>query len=130
MRGRIGVRDPAAGIAPSFLPHIFDRFSQENREITRSHGGLGIGLGIVRYLVEAHGGSVQVESAGKGQGSTFTVLLPLRKWRSGAPGPAQPSLGQPAAATIAGTRILIVEDDLGAREALTQMLGLIGAGGQ
>ncbi|HEX2689969.1 MAG TPA: chemotaxis protein CheB [Kofleriaceae bacterium] len=126
-RGAIRVRDTGVGIEPSFLPHIFDRFSQENREITRSHGGLGLGLGIVRYLVEAQGGTVEAKSAGKGQGATFTVLLPLMKAALGRLGPAEPSPGRPVAATIAGARVLIVEDDPGAREALTQMLGLTDA---
>ena len=81
----------------------------------------------MRHLVEAHGGTVQAESAGKGQGSTFTVLLPLMKTSAGELEPAPLSPGHPAAATIEGARVLIVEDDPGAREALTQMLGLRGA---
>jgi two-component system CheB/CheR fusion protein len=125
-RGRIRVRDTGVGIESSFLPHIFDRFSQENREITRSYGGLGLGLSLVRSLTEAHGGTVQVESGGKGQGSTFTVLLPLMKATAVRVEPAHPSPEHPAA-TIAGARVLIVEDDPGAREALAQMLGLVGA---
>ena len=67
------------GIDADFLPHLFNRFTQEDRGQTRAHGGLGLGLAIVRYLVEAHGGSVHADSAGKGMGATFTVLLPLMK---------------------------------------------------
>ncbi|HEX7843222.1 MAG TPA: CheR family methyltransferase [Kofleriaceae bacterium] len=126
-RGRIRVRDTGVGIESSFLPHIFDRFSQENHEITRSYGGLGLGLSLVRYLTEAHGGTIQAESGGKGQGSTFTVLLPLMKTAAARVEPAQPSPEHPAAATIAGARVLIVEDDPGAREALAQMLGMASA---
>lgn len=74
----IAVRDTGEGIAPEFLPHLFDRFSQASPVRTRHHGGLGLGLSIVRHLVERHGGSVQVQSPGVGQGATFTVRLPLR----------------------------------------------------
>jgi two-component system CheB/CheR fusion protein len=125
-RGRIRVLDTGAGIEPGFLPHIFDRFTQENREITRNHSGLGLGLSLVRYLAEAHGGTVQAESAGKGQGATFTVLLPLMK---AAAGELEPALSSPAppAMTIEHARVLIVEDDPGTRDAITQMLGMWGA---
>jgi two-component system CheB/CheR fusion protein len=126
-RGRLRVRDTGIGIEPSFLPHIFDRFSQENREITRSHGGLGLGLSIVRYLVEAHGGTLQVESDGKGKGATFTVLIPLMKVQEQLAGRGPPAPEPPAATTIANARVLIVEDDPGTREALNDMLGLTGA---
>ncbi|HEX8456711.1 MAG TPA: PAS domain S-box protein [Pyrinomonadaceae bacterium] len=71
------VSDTGAGIAPEFLPHVFDRFRQADQRKTRQHGGLGLGLSIVRHLVELHGGTVRVESAGEGQGATFTVLLPV-----------------------------------------------------
>ncbi|HEV2799034.1 MAG TPA: PAS domain S-box protein [Pyrinomonadaceae bacterium] len=73
----ITVSDTGAGIAPEFLPHVFDRFRQADQRKTRQHGGLGLGLAIVRHLVELHGGTVRAESAGEGLGSTFTVLLPV-----------------------------------------------------
>src|SRR4029453_5716571 len=73
---RFVVSDTGEGIAPHFLPHVFDRFKQAAPAATRRHGGLGLGLAIVRHLVEAHGGRVAVESAGVGQGATFTVTLP------------------------------------------------------
>lgn len=126
-RGRLRVRDTGIGIEPSFLPHIFDRFSQEDREITRSHGGLGLGLSIVRYLIEAHGGTLQVESEGKGKGATFTVLIPLMKAHEQVAGQGPPAPEHLAATTITNTRVLIVEDDPGTRDALTDMLGLTGA---
>lgn len=127
-RGRIRVIDDGAGIDPEFLPHIFDRFTQEDRRQTRVHGGLGLGLAIVRYLVEAHGGTVHAESRGRGKGSTFTVSLPLMR-QSEAPPPRE-QMEQPAleaAADIRGARVLVVEDDPGTREVITEMLGLSGA---
>jgi hypothetical protein len=72
----IVVHDTGVGINPGFLPHVFDRFRQADTSVTRSHSGLGLGLAIVRHLVESHGGSVEAVSAGEGQGSTFTVRLP------------------------------------------------------
>ena len=76
-QAQIKVSDTGRGISAEFLPHVFDRFRQEDGSITRSYGGLGLGLAIVRYLVELHGGTIQAESSGYGQGSTFTVKLPL-----------------------------------------------------
>jgi signal transduction histidine kinase len=74
----IVVKDSGAGIEPDFLPHVFERFRQANGAFNRQHGGLGLGLAIVRHLVELHGGTVRVESAGVGRGSTFTIDLPRR----------------------------------------------------
>ena len=72
----IAVRDSGRGIAPAFLPHVFERFRQEDQRVTRAHGGLGLGLAIVRHLAEMHGGSVAAVSAGEGKGATFIVRLP------------------------------------------------------
>jgi signal transduction histidine kinase len=74
---QIQVSDTGKGIAPEFLPHVFDRFRQENSSTTRAYGGLGLGLAIVRHLVELHGGTVHADSPGEGQGATFSVQLPL-----------------------------------------------------
>ncbi|MBD2090516.1 PAS domain S-box protein [Microcoleus sp. FACHB-1515] len=74
---RITVSDTGEGIAPEFLPHVFDRFRQADGSLTRAYGGLGLGMAIVRYIVEQHGGTIQAHSAGLGKGTTFTVLLPL-----------------------------------------------------
>jgi signal transduction histidine kinase len=74
---RIVVSDNGIGIKPDFLPFVFDRFRQADGSSTRTHGGLGLGLAIVRHIVEMHGGSVRVASKGEGQGSTFTIDLPL-----------------------------------------------------
>jgi signal transduction histidine kinase len=75
---RMVISDTGHGIRADFLPHVFDRFRQEDLSPTRTHGGLGLGLAVVRHLVEAHGGTVAAESAGEGHGATFTVMLPLR----------------------------------------------------
>src|SRR5205823_4336660 len=73
---RITVSDTGKGISADFLPHVFDRFRQADSSSTREHGGLGLGLAIVRHLVELHGGTVQAESRGEGRGATFTLRLP------------------------------------------------------
>ena len=74
---RLVVSDTGIGIAPAFLPHVFDRFRQADSSMTRAHGGLGLGLAVVRALVELHRGSITAESPGDGAGATFTVRLPL-----------------------------------------------------
>jgi len=75
---RIRVHDTGLGIDPAFIPHVFERFRQADSTVSRAHGGLGIGLAIVRHLVELHGGSIRAESPGKGQGATFTIDLSRR----------------------------------------------------
>ena len=122
----IKVRDHGEGIAPAFLPHVFERFCQGDATTTRRHGGLGLGLSIVRHLVEAHGGKVSATSDGLGCGSEFTVEIPLLP-----PGEmAGESLEKDAAVAaveLSGVRILLVEDELDSREILRQMLTLTGA---
>lgn len=116
----LSVSDSGQGIKPGFLPYVFDRFRQEDGTTRRQHGGLGLGLAIVRQLVELHGGSVQVESPGEGQGATFRVLLPVRGKNSGTltqKGPnrdrnAQQLLANGLAGSISGIRILLVDDEL------------------
>jgi signal transduction histidine kinase len=76
-RAELTVSDTGVGIAPEFIPYVFDRFRQADPSPTRAHGGLGIGLAIVRHLAELHGGEVSAESAGEGHGATFRVRLPL-----------------------------------------------------
>src|SRR5262245_19180578 len=110
------VRDTGVGIAPELLPHIFDLFVQARRSIDRAEGGLGLGLALVRRLVELHGGTVIASSAGPGQGSEFTVRLPAL---ATSPGPAAPPTG---AAAPSARRVLIVEDNADAREALALWL--------
>jgi signal transduction histidine kinase len=84
---RMVVSDNGRGIAPGFLPRLFDRFSQADSTATRTHGGLGLGMAIVRHLVELHGGTIQAESEGEGRGATFTVTLPIRVYREAAETP-------------------------------------------
>jgi len=117
------VRDDGAGIAPDLLPRIFDLFVQEERSLARSQGGLGIGLTLVRALVERHGGTIEAESEGPGRGSEIRVLLPLIP----PPPPEEPAPsretrepgGRPA-------RVLLVEDNLDAAEALGELLRMWG----
>src|SRR5437867_2029807 len=127
---RLTVRDTGRGISPELLPHIFDRFRQDER--TRQHGGLGLGLAIVRHIVKLHEGNVWAESDGEGRGATLVVELPL---------PVDDVRQAPKTATVyrrlesassrlinlAGRRILVVDDEADARDLLAQILGQAGA---
>ena len=119
----IEVADTGAGIDPAFLPHVFDLFRQADASSTREHGGLGLGLAIVRKVVELHGGTVTASSEGEGRGTTMTVTLPRRAAEPApavapAPGPAGP---------IAGLRVLVVEDDADSRDLVEAVLSAEGA---
>jgi CheY-like chemotaxis protein len=116
------VTDSGIGIAPDVLPHVFDRFRQADSSTTRAHGGLGLGLALVRYLVEAHGGSVRAESGGAGHGATFTVVLPLSTASTDAP-PAREPVAPPG---LAAARVLVVDDDTDTREFLAYALESFG----
>jgi signal transduction histidine kinase len=120
----IVVSDDGQGIAPDFLPHVFDRFRQAEGGISRKHGGLGLGLALVRALTEAHGGSVGASSAGLGKGATFTVRLPLLTASDQQRATASASV---PAAHINGMRALVVDDDADARELLAMTLESAGA---
>ena len=110
-RARITVRDTGEGISAAFLPHVFDWFRQADASTTRHHGGLGLGLAIVRALVEHHGGTVRAESAGAGCGARFTVELPLAA-ADEAGATAEPSESDPAVSTsLGGLHVLVVDDD-------------------
>src|SRR5262249_53574449 len=118
------VHDTGSGIDPAFLPHVFDRFRQADSTTTRAHRGLGLGLTIVRQLVELHGGTVVAESAGEGRGAAFSVRIPKALPALALDGPAGPPLrddGREAPA-LKGMRLLVVEDEQDAREALTLLL--------
>jgi CheY-like chemotaxis protein len=125
---RVDVIDTGNGIAPAFLPHIFERFRQADGSSTRRHGGLGLGLSIGRDLVELHGGRMTAASEGEGKGSTFSVYLPVRhsEQRVATPVPAE---RRPRGRTIEldGTHVLIVDDEADARELLKVMLSNTGA---
>jgi PAS domain S-box-containing protein len=132
----IRVRDTGIGISADHLPHIFERFKQVDSSITRAHGGLGLGLAIVRHLVEAHGGSVQAHSEGLGQGAEFRVLLPIRAVSAvqEAPPPAMAETPDAPAvdpdeptARLDEVRVLLVDDDADSLEVLREVLVLAGA---
>ncbi|MFL6198146.1 MAG: response regulator [Thermoanaerobaculia bacterium] len=139
-QAEIAVEDTGAGIRPDFVPYVFDRFRQAESSTTRLHGGLGLGLSIVRHLVELHGGTVAVESRGEGQGSTFTVCLPIRlgvedSMTEGAAGMLEerrqrPGAGVPdllGAQPLAGLHVLVVDDEADTRDLLFTALQQCGA---
>jgi CheY-like chemotaxis protein len=129
----ISVQDTGIGIHPEFLPHLFERFRQADSSTTRKYNGLGLGLSIVKQLVELHGGSVRAESQGDGTGATFIVTLPTRAVRD-LTGPAleHPTslrvASQPASGvSLAGVRVLVVDDEPDARELVRAVLVDAGA---
>jgi CheY-like chemotaxis protein/anti-sigma regulatory factor (Ser/Thr protein kinase) len=137
-RVRVVVRDTGRGIDPQFLPHVFDRFRQEDASCTREAGGLGLGMAIARQLVELHGGTIRAQSDGEGKGSTFTVELPLPDPRGGGASPARPrpqrrrsGAGRPASRPVppalGGLRVLLVDDQPDNRSAFRLVLEAYGA---
>jgi signal transduction histidine kinase len=131
---RISVSDDGRGIAPDFLPHIFDRFSQADSTMTRAHGGLGLGMAIVRHLVELHGGTVHAESEGENRGATFTVTLPIRAYEA----PVEPPLPPPPQGSeqevdwtelprLDGLAVLVVDNEVDARQIAAAILAEKGA---
>ena len=126
----IAVRDSGTGIAPDFLPHVFERFRQGGAGTTREHGGLGLGLAIVRHLVELHGGTVSAENNASGPGATFHVALPARASAT----VEQPDVRRRASddrrktpVRLDGVEVLVADDDLNARELLVAVLESAGA---
>jgi signal transduction histidine kinase/ActR/RegA family two-component response regulator len=127
-RVEILIADNGVGIAPAFLPHVFDRFRQGDAGTRRRYGGLGLGLAIVRHLVELHGGTVGVESAGEGTGSTFRVLLPAgERGQSAVATPLSPDTTAIAAPRLDAVRVLVVDDEADARELFAHILEAAGA---
>jgi PAS domain S-box-containing protein len=132
----ITVKDTGIGIEPKFLPHVFDRFRQANASSTREYGGLGIGLAIVRHIVEMHGGGVLASSPGKGQGATFKIKLPLISGpgleRLEKPGveplpPAKEHKILETSGRLDGVRVLLVEDNLDTLDMLKFIFAEAGA---
>jgi CheY-like chemotaxis protein/two-component sensor histidine kinase len=122
-RAELNVTDTGMGIHPDVLPQLFDRFVQADSAVTRTHGGLGLGLSIVRHVVEDHGGTVHAESRGEGHGSTFRVTLPV-----GADiGRTHAVARRVAVRDVENVRVLLVEDDDDTREAYAAMLVQLGA---
>jgi len=134
---RIAVSDTGAGIAPEFLPHVFERFRQADGSTRRKFGGLGLGLSIVKHLVELHGGSVQAESAGEGRGSTFTLDLPIHAVHAPREDEAAGGRDQtrtsdgaptlPAPIRLDHLRVLVVDDEPDALRLIAKVLDEAGA---
>jgi PAS domain S-box-containing protein len=129
---RLAITDSGTGIAADFLPFVFDRFAQSDAPSNRHRGGLGLGLSIVKQLVEAHGGAVSVQSEGLGHGTTFTVWLPTDQ--AGATGASsaearadEPDSAQVAGLPLAGMDLVVVDDDIEASAMLRIILGDRGA---
>jgi two-component system, sensor histidine kinase len=120
---RVSIADEGEGIAPEVLPHIFDRFRQADSSTRRRHGGLGLGLAIVRSLVELHGGTVAAASPGAGRGATFTVTLPLAPADATV---AAPAGARQAEADLSGIRVMVVDDDDSNLQMVAQMVRLYG----
>ncbi len=126
----IAVSDNGVGINPEFLPHVFERFRQADAGSRRRYGGLGLGLAIVRHLVELHGGTVSAESRGEGQGATFRVVLPMRTPRAERPAARREvHAGDRVTreARLDGVRVLVVDDEPDARELFASILQASGA---
>jgi CheY-like chemotaxis protein len=130
---RLTVADTGEGISAEFLPYVFDRFRQAEGSISRKQGGLGLGLAVVRHLVELHGGSIGAESAGLGEGSVFTVELPLAQERRDPAraeerrDEAERRRSRKGAVRLDGVHVLLVEDDDDSRKLLGTMLKRYGA---
>jgi CheY-like chemotaxis protein len=124
----VRVSDTGEGIDPEFLPHVFERFRQADGSPSRQHGGLGLGLSIVKTLIEMHGGQVAAASAGKGRGATFEIQLPVRLARppEGVPPTDPDDYAGPAGAhgrpDLSGILILVVDDDPDARGMMHRLL--------
>ncbi|HEV2665959.1 MAG TPA: PAS domain-containing protein, partial [Blastocatellia bacterium] len=121
------VSDTGKGISPDFLPFVFDRFRQADASSAKRYGGLGLGLALVQYLVELHGGTIEAASAGEGQGSTFRVTLPVRAVATPLDEDGGESVTIKRSGELAGARALVIDDDDNARELIETVLTQYGA---
>jgi CheY-like chemotaxis protein len=124
----LAVSDTGSGLPPEFLPYVFDRFRQADQSVTRSYGGLGLGLSIVKHMVELHGGTVAVDSPGAGLGATFTVSLPIPVMLDAPVDRRERDQAADAfALRLDGRRVLVVDDDFATRELLRDLFERAGA---
>ncbi len=125
---RIVIEDTGCGISADFLPHVFDKFGQEDTSITRRHGGLGLGLSIAKQITEMHGGTIAVASPGRGLGTAFTLTFPIRlKHPDREPGPQHPATPAGHSQTLTQLKVLVVEDVADARQLVVDVLRAHGA---
>ena len=124
---RIVVSDSGHGISPEFLPHVFERFRQADASSSRRHGGLGVGLALVHYLIQLHGGSVRAHSEGEGKGATFTIDLPTAASREADDGVEPEGPRKDSMASLARVRVLLIDDDPDARDLSRAVLEQCGA---
>lgn len=119
---RLTIRDTGIGIGADFLPFVFDRFRQSDQSTSRRHGGLGLGLSIVKHLVELHGGTIAAHSEGTEMGATFTVTIPLSAVRPELPPKGTEGSDVVASRELEGLRVLVVDDEFDAREVISEIL--------
>lgn len=130
----ISVADTGIGLKPDIIPHVFERFRQGDASTTRRYGGLGLGLSIVKHLVELHGGTVRAESAGEGLGATFSIHLPLTvvqrktyEYERHHPRTSKAESHDFGMPDLAGVTVLVVDDEADARELIRYVLAGCGA---